>query len=69
MLPSTEVTVTSTVTVSRVSVGNTAPAGDNAVDVSLSYTRSDGATESEVRRLFLEPGPTGYLITGDSVVG
>ena len=56
-------------TVSRVSVGNTTPAGDNAVDVSLSYTRSDGATESEVRRLFLEPGPTGYLITGDSVVG
>ena len=56
-------------TVSRVSVGNTTPAGDNAVDVSLSYTRNDGGTESEVRRLFLEPGPTGYLITGDSVVG
>jgi len=56
-------------TVSRVSVGNTTPAGDNAVDVSLSYTRSDGGTEREVRRLFLEPGPTGYLITGDSVVG
>jgi hypothetical protein len=56
-------------TISRVSVGNITSAGDNAVDVSLSYTRSDGVRESEVRRLFLERGSTGYLISGDSVVG
>jgi eukaryotic-like serine/threonine-protein kinase len=56
-------------TVSRVSVGDTTSAGNNAVDVSLVYTRSDGGSESEVRRLFLERRSTGYLITGDSVIG
>jgi serine/threonine protein kinase len=56
-------------TVSRVSVGHTTSAGSKAVDVSLTYTRNDGVRESEMRRLFLERRSTGYLITGDSVVG
>ena len=56
-------------TVSRVSVGQTTSAGSKAVDVSLTYTRNDGVRESEMRRLFLERRSTGYLITGDSVVG
>ncbi len=56
-------------TISDVSTGRTRPVGGNAVDVSLTYTRNDGGTESEVRRLFLERHGSGYLITGDQVVG
>ncbi len=56
-------------TVSRVSVNHTTSAGSKAVDVSLTYTRNDGVRESEVRRLVLERQSTGYLISGDSVVG
>jgi len=56
-------------TISGVSVTDTQPAGKHAVDVSLTYTRDDGSTASEVRRLFLEREDAGYLITGDQVVG
>jgi hypothetical protein len=56
-------------TISRVSTDRTRPAGRRAVDVSLTYTRNDGGTESEVRRLFLERHGSGYLVTGDQVVG
>jgi len=56
-------------TISSVSVDRTEPAGSNAVDASLTYTRTDGSTSSEVRRLFLERSGSGYLITGDQVVG
>jgi serine/threonine protein kinase len=56
-------------TISKVAVGDTAPGGDNAVDVALTYTTSDGRVDSEVRRIFLEREDTGYLITDDAVVG
>lgn len=56
-------------TISRVAVGHTTSIGSKAVDVSLTYTRNDGVRESEIRRLFLERRSTGYLITGDTVVG
>jgi hypothetical protein len=56
-------------TISRVSVGDTTPAGNGAVDVSLTYTSNDGSTESEVRRLFLSRQGSQYLITDDAVVG
>jgi serine/threonine protein kinase len=56
-------------TISSVSVGRTAPAGDRAVDVSLTYTKSNGQVDREVRRLYLERTGSGYLITGDDVVG
>ncbi len=46
-----------------------APAGNGAVDVSLTYTSNDGSTESEVRRLFLIRQGSQYLITDDAVVG
>jgi serine/threonine protein kinase len=56
-------------TISSVSVRRATTAGSNAVDVSLTYTRNDGLVESEVRRLYVEREGTGYLITGDAVVG
>jgi eukaryotic-like serine/threonine-protein kinase len=56
-------------TISRVSVTGTAPAGKGAVDVSLTYTRRDGSVSSEVRRIYVERSGSGYLITGDDVVG
>jgi len=56
-------------TISRVSVGDTTPAGNGAVDVSLTYTSNDGSTDSEVRRLFLTRQGSRYLITDDAVVG
>jgi eukaryotic-like serine/threonine-protein kinase len=56
-------------TISSVSVGRTEPAGNNAVDVSLTYTSSNGGVESEVRRIYLERGGNGYLIDDDAIVG
>jgi len=56
-------------TIQTVRVTGTSPAGPHAVDVSLTYTRSDGSTASEVRRLFLEGTGGDYLVTGDQVVG
>jgi hypothetical protein len=56
-------------TISSVSVGRTTSAGGSAVDVSLTYTGHDGAVDREVRRIYLEHEASGYLITGDAVVG
>jgi eukaryotic-like serine/threonine-protein kinase len=56
-------------TIASVSVGRTASSGTSSVDVSLTYTGTDGGVESEVRRLFLERSGKGYLVTGDAVVG
>ena len=56
-------------TIDSVSVDETAPAGPDAVDVTLTYTSGDGGTEQEVRRLHLERGGDGYRIADDEVVG
>jgi len=56
-------------TIRTVDVTGTSPAGPHAVDVSLDYTRTDGSTASEVRRLYLESTGGGYVVTGDQVVG
>jgi hypothetical protein len=56
--------------VADVTVTDTRAAGDGgAVEVSLTYTRPDGGTEDEVRRLVVERSQGDLLITGDSVVG
>jgi serine/threonine protein kinase len=52
-----------------VEVTGAQPAGSGAVDVSLTYTRSDGGSEDEVRRIFVEQSGDGFVITGDEVVG
>ena len=39
------------------------------VDVSLVYTKTDGTSEGEVHRLYLEEGGDGYLVVDDDVVG
>jgi serine/threonine protein kinase len=56
-------------TIASVSVGRTTSSGNSSVDVSLTYTGTDGGVEGEVRRLFLERSGKRYLITGDAVVG
>ena len=56
-------------TISAVSVGTIERAPGGAVDVSLTYTRADGGHDSEVRRIFVERQGSGYLISGDAVVG
>ena len=55
-------------TIDAVSVDDTSAAADDAVDVTLTYT-TDGASQSEVRRIELTPEGQGYLISGDQVVG
>ena len=52
-------------TVDEVSIQDTATAGPNAVDVTLLYNGDD----EEVRRIYLERGDDGWLITGDEIVG
>jgi serine/threonine protein kinase len=56
-------------TISSVSIGRTTAVGNNAVDVALTYTRSDGHVDSEVRRIYLEQKDAGYVISGDGIVG
>jgi hypothetical protein len=56
-------------TIRSVSVNSTKAVGSRVVDVSLTYTRNDGHTPSEVRRLYLEPSGDGYLISGDKIIG
>jgi serine/threonine protein kinase len=56
-------------TIADVAVDRTSSPSAHAVDVTLTYTHPGGATESEVRRLFLERHGTSYLVTGDEVVG
>jgi serine/threonine protein kinase len=55
--------------IDAVTVEDTAPAGPDAVDVTLTYISSDGSTDQEVRRIFLERGDSGYLISDDAIVG
>lgn len=55
-------------TIDEVTVQDTASAGDEAVDVTLTYV-SDGTEEQEVRRLELEPQDDGFVVVGDEVVG
>ena len=43
--------------------------GPGVVDVSLIYTNTDGTSEGEVHRLYVEEGGNGYLIVDDDVVG
>ena len=54
--------------IDSVEVTGTSSAGPDAVDAFLTYTRQDGSTASEVRRIFLEQTGDGYLITGDQIV-
>jgi hypothetical protein len=54
--------------IDAVTVEDTRPAGSDAVDVTLTYT-SGGGTQSEVRRVFLERGDDGFLISGSEIVG
>jgi hypothetical protein len=55
-------------TIDAVTVEETRPAGPDAVDVTLTYT-SDGGTQQEVRRIFVERAEDGYLIIDDQIVG
>jgi serine/threonine protein kinase len=55
-------------TIDSVTVEGTRPAGSDAVDVALVYT-TDGGTQREVRRIFVERGGDGYLISSDQIVG
>jgi serine/threonine protein kinase len=55
-------------TIDAVTVEDARPAGPGAVDVTLTYT-SGGGTQQEVRRIFLERGADGYLISDDEIVG
>ena len=52
-------------TVDEVDVLDSAPAGTNAVDVTLLY---DGVDE-EVRRIFLERDGDAWLIADDEIIG
>jgi hypothetical protein len=54
--------------IDSVTVDDASPAGPDAVDVTLTYA-SGGGTEQEVRRISLERGADGYLISDDEVVG
>ena len=56
-------------TISSVSVGDVSPAGSGAVDVDLTYTKDDGSTSSETRRLFLQRSGDSWVITDDQIVG
>lgn len=55
-------------TIDSVAVEGSTPVGDDAVDVTLVYT-TDGVSQREVRRIFLEQSDGSYLITGDEIVG
>lgn len=56
-------------TIEAVSVDATRPHGADAVDTTLTYTKSDGSTDHEVRRIYLERSGDGWLIRDDAVVG
>ena len=55
-------------TIDSVSVDDTRSAGSRAVDVTLTYT-TDGDSQTEVRRTYLEKSGDGYLISGSEIVG
>ena len=52
----------------RSSVRDTRVVDDTTVDVDITYTGSDGATEDETRRLYLEPAGDGWVIADDEAV-
>jgi hypothetical protein len=56
-------------TIDSVSVEDAQPAGPGAVDTTLVYTKTDGSTDREVRRIELTESDDSYLISGDEVVG
>ena len=53
-------------TIQSVSVGDVTSAGDGAVRVSLTYTKTDGGTTTEQHLIQLQESGDGYLIDGDS---
>ncbi len=55
-------------TIGDVSVRGVTAVDDSTVDVDLTYTDSDGTSQDETRRLFLEATDEGYLIVSDAVV-
>jgi serine/threonine protein kinase len=55
-------------TISSVEVRDTTPAGKDAVDVSLAYTKPNGSVSTEVRRLFLQRNGDSYLIASDRII-
>ncbi|WP_148616380.1 serine/threonine-protein kinase [Nocardioides rubriscoriae] len=55
-------------TIEAVDVRDVTAVDDTTVDVSLTYTTSDGGTDDETRRLYLEPTDDGYVIVDDTVV-
>ena len=54
-------------TIDSVSVEDTRPGEDGSVDVDIVYT-TDGSSEPETRRIYLEETEDGYLITGDEAI-
>jgi eukaryotic-like serine/threonine-protein kinase len=52
-------------TIDSVSVEDAQPAGSGAVDTTLVYTKTDGTTDREVRRIELTETDGSYLISGD----
>ena len=56
-------------TIDSVEVTGIESADDGTVEVSLAYTRDDGSTAEETRRLQVEPAGDGYLVVSDEVVG
>jgi eukaryotic-like serine/threonine-protein kinase len=56
-------------TISAVEVTDVDAVEPGVVDVSLTYTKTDGTAEDEVHRLYLQEAGTGYLIVDDDVVG
>ena len=53
--------------IDAISVEGTGSEEPGAVDVDLVYT-TDGSSESETRRIYLEETDEGYLITGDEII-
>ena len=56
-------------TIASVTVDDAVSSGQDAVDVTITYTSNDGRVEQEVRRLAVEPTDDAFLIVGDEVVG
>ena len=54
-------------TISSVEVTDTRSASENVVDVDLTYTKSDGSSEDETRRIYVVASGDRYRITGDDI--
>ena len=55
--------------VGSVDTVSTGTVAGGAVEVSLTYTRQDGGTEDEVRRIAVEESGDGYVIAEDEAIG